>query len=235
MQSTLSGGILIDGMRLASVTSVLQHDPRRKTFYKSQAVKKKQTNFDGDTAATGQHRGTTLHACFADYITTGSCDVPEIYLPYWEQLYGLVSRLDITDILWAEKPMSDKYSQFSCGDVHCIWSNKHKYMGKPDLIASVGGVPAVWEIKTSRSHYCTRYDNRQFRSYGSWFSYAHAAMQVSAYSHAFNEQTNADINTGIVINVMPDDVQLFVIEGPELKSRFTNFRKLLKEFYKQPS
>ena len=231
MQSTFSGGILIDGLHLPSVTKVLQHDPKRKLFYKSQAAKKKQTNYDADSSATGQHRGTTLHACFADYITTGSCDVPEIYLPYWDQLYGLVSRLDITNILWAERPLSDKYSQFSCGDVHCIWSNKHKFMGKPDLIASVGGVPAVWEIKTSRSPYCTRYDNRKFRSYGNWFNYAHAAMQVSAYTHAFNEHTDLGIETGIVINVMPNDVQLFIVEKPELKTRYANFRKLLKAYY----
>ena len=232
MQSTFSGGILIDGESLPSVTQVLQSDPKRKVYYQSQAVKRKQTSYDADSSATGRHRGTTLHACFADYITTGQCDVPDIYLPYWNQLFGLVSRLDIDNILWAEQPMHPRYSQFSSGDVSCIWSKKHKYMGKPDLIASIGGVPAVWEIKSSRSHYCTKYDRKQFRSYGSWFSYAHSAMQVPAYASAWNEHTDSNITTGIVLNVMPDDIQLFVIEQPEMKTRFTNFRKLLREYHK---
>lgn len=234
MQSKYSSSaILIDGAAYPSVTRILTSDPKRKTYYQSRGLHRKQTSFDGDGAATGRHRGTSLHEAFAEYMTTGHCDVPPIYYSYWEQLQSVISSLQVGPILWAEAPMLPEHSHFTSGETSCIWSTKHKYLGKPDLIASLGGVPCVWEIKTSRSHYCRNYDRRNFGSYGSWFSYAHSAMQTSAYAAAWNERTGADIHTGVVINVMPDDAQLFIVERTEMNTRFNNFKKLAKAYHKQ--
>ena len=231
MQSNPSGGILIDGSAYPSVTKILTSDPKRKTFYKAQAVKRKKQAFDGVGRAVGMHRGTSLHETFANYITTGECDCAPIYYSYWQNLLDVVSRIDI-DPIWAERPLLPEHSKFTDGETSVIWSKKHKFLGKPDLIGLFGGVPAVCEIKTSTDLFTKNYDRRNFATYSQWMPYSHSAMQVASYAAAWNERTGDNINTGIVINVTPETAQLFIIDAPEMQSRFTNFRKLCRDFHK---
>ena len=231
MESNNKGPILIDGSAYPSVSKILSSDPKRKSFFKAKALKKKQTAFDSDSRTTGLHRGTSLHETFASYITTGDANIPPIYYRYWDQLFKLVSGIEIQPI-WAEKPLLPEHSHFTNGDTSVIWSKKYKYLGTPDLIARVGGVLCVVEIKTSRDYYTKNYDRRNFATYSQWLPYYSAATQVSAYASAWNECTEDNIDTGLVINVTEDDSQLFVVEAPEMKTRFTAFKKLVREYHK---
>ena len=72
--------ITIDGEQYPSVSKILQSDPKRKTYYKSVGARRKQAFKDGDAAATGRHRGDSLHAAFAQYITTGEAARPSALL-----------------------------------------------------------------------------------------------------------------------------------------------------------
>ena len=224
--------ITIDGRSdYASVSKILQSDPRRKTFYKSRGAKRKQGSLDSDTTATGRHRGTSLHACFAQYITTGECDIPEIYFDYWDQLYSFISTLKI-DAYWVEQPTRDCYSHFTNGDTSCIWSTKYKYLGNPDFIGKIEGVNVVAEIKTSRTPYSKNFDHRKFINFSEFYNYSYAAMQCASYAAAWSERTGEKIDCGIVINVMPDALQFFTIEYPEMQLRLKNFRKLARDYHK---
>ena len=231
MQSNISGGILIDGCAYPSVTKILTSDPKRKSYYKSRAVQNKQKRIDGDGRAVGMHRGISLHETFANFITTGEADCAPIYYSYWTNLLDVVSQIDIEPI-WAERPLLPEHSKFTDGATAVIWSTKHKFLGKPDLIGSFGGVPAVCEIKTSTQLFTKNYNHKQFTTYSEWMPYAHSAMQVASYASAWNERTGDNINTGLVINVTPETAQLFIIEAPEMESRFKNFKKLARDFHK---
>ncbi len=57
--------ITIDGEQYPSVSKILQSDPKRKTYFKSVGARRKQAFKDGDAAATGRHRGDSLHEAFA--------------------------------------------------------------------------------------------------------------------------------------------------------------------------
>lgn len=232
MQSNNQGGILIDGDPCyVSVSKILQSDPKRKTYYKSIGAKRKQDFKDGDAAVTGRHRGTSLHETFSQYITTGECDIAPIYLDYWQHLYDFIKPLKIVPS-WAEVPLLPQHQHFTQGDTSCIWSKKGKWLGKPDLIARIEGCNAVVEIKTSNHPYSKSFDTRQFLRYSEFFSYAYAAMQCSAYKQCWEERTGESIDVGIVLNVMSDGLQMFVIEYPELKLRLKNFRALASEYHK---
>ncbi len=231
MQSNTSGAILIDGLAFPSVSKILVSDPKRKTFYKSRGAKRKQGSLDSDSVSTGRHRGESLHEAFAQFITTGECDVPEIYLPYWDNLYSFISPLNIQPV-WAEKPLLPEHQHFTSGETSVIWSTKDKFLGKPDLIGNIEGVNAVVEIKTSRTPYSKSFDHRKFIAYGEFYSYAHSAMQVAAYTKAWTERTKQKIDVGIVINVMPDGLQFFTVEYPEMQLRLKNFRALAREYHK---
>ncbi len=220
---------LVDGVAYPSVSTILASDPKRKTFFKSRGARGVQPN--DDSRRTSTQRGITLHKCFNDYLLTGEADIPPIYLDYWRQLQEAIGCMTIKPI-WAEGPILPKHQHFRNGNKSLIWSKRHRYLGCPDLIGNFEGVDAVCEIKTSKSPYTKNYDRNDFRSYGSWFSYYSSALQVASYSGAWAEATGNRINTGLVINVMPDSYQLFIIEGPEMKSRLTKFRSLAKDYHK---
>ena len=123
MQSNNSGAILIDGVSYPSVSKILASDPRRKKFYQSRAAQRKKQGLDSDSVKMGQHRGTSLHAAFSQYITTGECDVPDIYLDYWDQLYSFIHPLNIQPT-WAEVPLREEHQHFTQGDTSVIWSKE---------------------------------------------------------------------------------------------------------------
>ena len=78
--------ITIDGKQYPSVSKILQSDPERKTYYKSVGARRKQAFKDGDAAATARRRGDSLHEAFAQYVTTGECDVSHVYMEFWNHL-----------------------------------------------------------------------------------------------------------------------------------------------------
>ena len=236
MQSNNHGPILVDGECYPSVSKILASDPKKKSFYKSRGLKKRtRSPGSSETVEAGRIRGRSLHECFSDYITTGEADVPPLYYEHWAQLHELISSFDITDLQWAERPLAPEHSKFQQGDTAVIYSKKSKYLGKPDLIASLGGVPCIWEIKTSNDLYSKNYDYTKFISYSSFLPYCHAALQVGAYRKAWAECTGQQIDTGIIINVTKNDSQLFIVERPELLSRQKSFTKLAKDYHAKAS
>ena len=207
MYTSNSSAILVDGLALPSVTKILSTDPKRKSYFKSRGLKRKTDHIDGVSPAVGRHRGTALHEAFSDFITTGECDIPPIYLPHWEQLQSLVSGLSIGPVLWAERPILEKYSHFQQGETSIIYSKKHKYLGKPDLVAHLGGCLCVFEIKTSNDLMTKNYNYKQFATYSQYLPFAHAAAQVASYSHAWTECTGERVDAGIVLNITSDSSQ----------------------------
>ena len=222
--------ITIDGEQYPSVSKILQSNPKRKTYYKSVGARRKQAFKDGDAAAAGKHRGDSLHEAFAQYITTGECDVSPVYMEFWNHLYQFITPFNVKPV-WAEAPLLTEHQHFTNNETSCIWSKKGKWLGKPDLIANFEGVNAVIEIKTSNHPYSKSFDRSQFLKYGEFYSYAYAAMQTAAYSQCWEECTGETIDAGIVLNVMRDGLQMFVVEHPEMQLRLKNFRKLAKDYH----
>ena len=231
MVNSLQGsvGFYVDGCRYNSVSNILSFDPKRKTSKKARGIS--HSNRSGDSAAAGRCRGTSIHKSFNQYLTTGEADVAPIHYPYWEQLMNVVSPLQIVPT-WAEGPLLEKHSHFRSQSKSAIWSEKLQFIGCPDMIGTVGGVPAVVEIKTSTSLYTKNYNHKDFRTYKDWYPYWYAATQTAAYGIAWQECTKEKITTGIVINVTPTASQLFIIELPEYKKRQSDFRSLARSYNK---
>lgn len=232
MYSHSHSAILVDGIALPSVTKILSTDPKKKSYYKSRGLKRKTEHIDGVSPSVGRHRGVSLHAAFSDFITTGEADVPPIYYSHWEQLQSLVNHLELGPIIWAERPLLEEHSRFQQGDTSAIYSKKYKYLGKPDLIAGLGGCNCVFEIKTSEDLMTKNFNYKQFQTYSQYLPYAHAGAQVASYAHAWTECTGQTIDAGVVINVTSTASQLFILEKPELDTRFKNFKTLARAYHK---
>ena len=230
MYSHNSSAVLVDGVALPSVTKILASDPKKVSYYKSLGLKRKTTNYDGAGIAVGRHRGISLHSSFNQYLLHGDADIAPCYYKHWDNLYNLVKDWDFTPV-WSEAPLLEEHSQFKQGDVSIIYSKKYSYLGNPDFIGGLGGVPIIAELKTGSDVMTKNYDSRRFQTYSQWMPYYSAATQVSSYAQAWKECTKQDITTGVVINVTENDAQFFVVDQPEMSSRFKSFRKLARNYH----
>jgi hypothetical protein len=228
--TTSYSGFSCNGNILPSVTTILSSDDKHIARRKSAGIGKSKANLN--KANDGRVRGLSIHQSVNQYLLTGEADVDPKYLPYWNGLYEQLQHLDLHKIYFAERPQLPELSHLANGDYACVWSDKYKFAGIPDLVANVGGVNCVIDFKTSTNLFTKYYDRRNFREYHQWHSYANSAAQVAAYGQAFQEQTGIKIDAGIVINTTPDTSQLFVIDGDEMKSRFKKFITLTNKFHK---
>lgn len=223
-------GFKCNGNILPSVTTILSSDDKHIARRKSAGIGKSKGNID--KASDGRQRGLSIHQSVNHYLLTGETDVEEQHLVYWGGVYKQLQHLDIHQIYFAERPQLPELDHLANGDYACIWSDKYKFAGIPDLVANVSGVNCVVEFKTSSNLYAKYYDRRKFKEYHQWHSYAQAAAQVSAYGKAFTEQTEIRIDAGIIINATQNDSQLFIVDGDEMQSRFKKFVTLANKYNK---
>ena len=113
-----------------------------------------------------------------------------------------------------------------------VWDTKNRYVGIPDWVGKIGGVPAIIEFKTSDTLWRDNYNHKQFRQYSEWVRHHQASMQVAAYANAWRKTTGMPIGAGGIINSTPIECQLFIIEGEMLKKKLSAFHKLCREYRK---
>ena len=224
-----SGKFAVDGLPYTSVSSIIKTDTKIVQGKKSRAASGKAANRSKHLSATA--RGTAVHSAVRSFIRTGECDLEPCYFDYFSGIQDWLSRL-VLEPYWAEGPVLDKYQQLQQGPSAAVWCDKYRYIGVPDFVGKLGGVPVVIEFKTSDYLYRDNYDFRQFKQYSEWVRHHNAGMQVAAYANAWNPTTGDDIRTGVVINSTPDACQLFIIERDVMKKKLTAFHKLCKEYRK---
>ena len=228
--TTTYSGFSCNGRLLPSVTTILSSDDKHIARRKSAGIDKSKANIN--KATDGRQRGISIHQSINRYLLTGEADIDPQYLPFWDGAYKQLQLLDIHQIYFAERPQLPELNHLANGDYACVWSDRYKFAGIPDLVANISGVNCTVEFKTSSNLFTKFYDRRKFREYHQWHSYSLAAAQVSAYGQAFTEQTGIKIDAGIVINTTQNDSQLFIVDGDEMKSRFKKFVTLTNKYNK---
>ena len=224
-------GFKCNGNILPSVSSILSSDDKHISRRKSAGIGRSKD--DCIKSSDGRSRGLSIHQSVNRFLLTGETDIDERYLNFWNGIYKQLQILDIHDIYFAERPQKSELSHLANGDYACIWSDRYKFAGIPDLVCNLSGVNCVVEFKTSSHLYTKNYDRRKFKTYHQWYSYSQAATQVSAYGKAFTEQTGIKIEAGIIINATRDDSQLFIVDGDEMSKRFKKFVTLTNKYNKQ--
>ena len=222
-------GFRCNGLMLPSVSDILASDEKYLTRRKANGLRKTKENIKRSN--DGRCRGLSIHESINQYLLTGEADIHEEYLPFWDGIYKWLRMLDIKPY-FAEKPVLDELSFMQQGDFSCLWSDKYKYAGIPDLIGNVSGVDAVVEFKTSNHLYTKNYTRDQFHKYHEWHSFSQAALQAAAYGQAFNEHTDYNINTAIIIVATPTDSQFITVEGDEFNSRLKKFKTMANKYNK---
>lgn len=221
------GRFTVDGIPYTSVFSILKTDIKLAQSKRSAALSKSSSKKLKNKSATS--RGIAVHAAVRQFLNTGDCDLAPEYYPYFDGIYDWLSRLDL-DTWWAEGPMLDELQHLRNGPSAAVWCKNTRYIGIPDWAGTIGGVPCVVEFKTSDHLYRSTYNHKQFKQYYEWVKYNSAAQQTATYANAWTETTGMPIETGIVINSTPDDVQLFIIEKDEMKKKLSSFHKLVKDY-----
>ena len=224
-------GFKCNGNILPSVTTILSSDDKHIARRKSAGIGKSKENINKSN--NSKVRGLSIHQSVNQYLLRGEANIDPQYFPYWEGVYEQLQHLDIHQIYFAERPQLPKLDHLSAGEYACVWSDRYKFAGIPDLVANVSGVNAVVEFKTSSNLYTKNYDRKKFKEYHQWYAYSLAASQVSAYGTAFTEQTGIKIDAGIIINATQSESQLFIVDTDEMKSRFKKFVTLSNKYRKQ--
>ena len=228
MTTTLfSGKFAVDGRPYTSVSSIIKTDTKIVQGKKSRAASGKAANLSKHLSATA--RGTAVHKPVRKFIRIGECDLELCYFDYFSGIQDWLSCLDL-EPYWAEGPMLEKYQHLQQGPSAAVWCDKYRYIGVPDFVGKLGGVPVVMEFKTSDYLYRDDYDFRQFKQYSDWVRHYNAGMEVAAYANVWNQTTADDIHKGVVINSTPEACQLFIIERDIMKKKLTAFHKLCKEY-----
>ena len=226
--SQFSGKFAVDGLPYTSVSSIIKTDTKIIQGRKSKALSKSH-NHNKQLSATA--RGTAVHGAVRQFIRTGECDLDPAYYEYFSGIQDCLSHLDI-EPYWVEGPVVDEYKHLQQGNSAAIWCEKYRYIGIPDLVGKIGGVPCVVEFKTSDTLYRDNYNYKEFKQYSEWVKHHQAGMQVAAYANAWKQTTGMEINTGVIINSTPSDTQLFIIERDTMKKKLTAFHKLCREYRK---
>lgn len=216
-----------DGTILPSVSTILKSDPKHKTFKKSLGAAGAEQS---RRSLFAKERGLEVHAAARRFIRTGEVDLAEKYFPYWTNIQKSLSLLEPGKIWWADGPADDSLQHLQQGEHSAVWDKQHKYVGCPDLVADCGGVRILAEVKTSDTLFDSTY-KMDFKSYGSFFRFHQASMQVACYISAFEKTTGITIDAGVIVVGTRDESQLFILEKPELQKALKKFLKLAKDFH----
>ena len=227
--TAFQGRFTVDGLPYTSVSNIIKTDTKIVQGKKSKALSKTKGSRNKQLSATS--RGIAVHSAVRQLLRTGECELDPAYYDYFSGIQHWLTSLDL-DVWWAETPVLDSLQHLENGNSAAVWCEKHRYIGIPDVVGTVGGVNCVIEFKTSDTLYRNNYNFKQFKQYSEWVKYHQAAMQVSAYAHAWKETTGAKIDAGIIINSTPNECQLFIMEGDELKKKLAAFHKLCREYRK---
>jgi hypothetical protein len=227
--TSFSGKFAVDGLPYTSVSSIIKTDTKIIQGKKSRAESSNPKKRTKQLSATA--RGTAVHGAVRKFLRTGECDLDPVYYDYFAGIQDCLSRLDL-DPYWIEGPVLERYQHLQQGASAAVWCDKYRYLGIPDFIGSIGGVPCVIEFKTSDTLYRDNYNYKMFRQYAEWVKHHQAGMQVAAYANAWNQTTGDDIHTGVIINSTPEECQLFIIERDVMKKKLAAFHKLCREYRK---
>jgi len=217
-----------DGLILPSVSTILKSDLKRAQARKARGLARSKCNYPSEQYC--RERGLAVHAAARNFFKTGEVDLPEMYFPYWENIYKSLSILDLTSIEWADGPVLESLSHLQQGKHSAVWNTKQKYVGCPDLVADCGGLRMLVEFKTTDEPLIAQYD-MDFKNYSSWWRYHQASMQVASYAKAYEQTTKRAIDVGCIVVGGKDINQLFFLEKPTLKNSLSKFHKLAKEFH----
>ena len=145
--TTAYSGFSCNGKILPSVTTILSSDDKHVARRKSAGIGKSKANIN--KSSDGRERGLSIHQSINRYLLTGEADIDPQYLPFWDGMYKQLQHLDLHQIYFAERPQLPELSHLANGDYSCVWSDRYKFAGIPDLVANVSGVNCVVEFKTS--------------------------------------------------------------------------------------
>ena len=227
--SQYQGRFTVDGLPYTSVSSIIKTDTKLVQGNRSRALANKSKQKTKTQSATA--RGIATHNAVRQYLRTGECDLDPQYYQYFNGIYDWLSRLDL-ETWWAESPMRDDLQHLQQGPSAAVWCDRYRYIGIPDYVGKIGGVPCVVEFKTSDSLYRDNYNYKVFWQYTEWVRHHTASMQVAAYANAWTQTTGEDVHTGIIINSTPDECQFFIIERDVMKKKLSAFHKLCREYRK---
>ncbi len=219
-------GYSIDGLTYPSISKVLASNPQRKSAIKSSALHGRRLS-----SAEAKRRGSAVHEALRNFIKTGECDLESRYLCYWYQLQELLNLLE-PQVLWSDGPLDPSLSYLEQDNHSCVWSSKLRVQGCPDLFGTVGGVKVVGELKTGTVPFINHYPFKQFHEYWPYYKFNTAAMQLAGYSICLEETIGFKPEAGLIMNVMPEANQLFILEADELAKYKAKFKKLTKSFFK---
>ena len=212
---------------MTSVSMILISDAKHKTFKQSISTagsdKSRKSLFAKDN-------GLHVHAAARRFIRTGEVDLAEKYFPYWANIQKSLSLLEPGKIWWADGPADKSLLHLQQGEHAAVWDKECKYVGCPDLVADCNGVRVLAEFKTSDTLFDSTY-KMNFKSYGSFFRYHQASMQLASYIDAFEKTTGITIDAGVIVVGTREESQLFVLEKPELQKALKKFHKLAKDFH----
>ena len=225
------GGFSCNGRILPSVSQILASDDKYLIRKKANGVRRARTPEHIQRSNDGRKRGISIHNSVNQYLTTGDADISAEYLPYWDGIYSQLKHLDIVPF-FAERPLMEEHSFMTNGEQSCVWSDRYKFSGIPDLIGSIGGVNCACEFKTSSHLFNKNYDRKKFHEYHEWHSYSQAGAQVAAYGLAFEELTDIKIEAGLIIVATPKQSQMFVLDSDEFRSRQKKFKTLANKYNK---
>ena len=219
-------GPTIDGVIYPSVSRVLAAHPKREAARKSAALNPQRLS-----KAEAQERGTVIHESIKNYLLTGECNLPYEYMGYWEQVQQVLSLLEPKPI-WLDGPLTADQAHFQQDGLSCIWSKDLRVQGCPDFLGSVGGVSAVLEWKTGTTLFNSNYDYRNFSSYWPWWKIKISQYQCASYSFCAEECLGFKPEVSIVVNITPDDHQVFIRDHLAFQKDRTQFKKLAKDYFK---
>lgn len=138
-------------------------------------------------------RGKEIHAFAEAFLLGMNVSVPDELLPYWQPLRPILGA--IHDVVAIECPV-----YHDCGD-GLGWA------GTLDLVASFSGTASVFDIKTSERL-------KKFQ----WLH--EARLQICAYQWALESQYGLKIESGTVLCVSPNRVQMFEFNPVELRAEW---------------
>lgn len=227
--SQFQGRFSVDGLPYTSVSSIIKTDAKLVQGNRSRALNGNKKQKAKSQSATG--RGIAVHNAARKFLRTGECDLDPEYYDYFGGIHDWLSRLDL-DTYWAEGPMRDDLAHLQQGPSAAVWCSKYRYIGIPDWVGKIGGVPSIIEFKTSDTLYRSEYNHKQFKQYSEWVKHHQAGMQIAAYANCWEETVGEKIEAGIIICGTQKETQFFIIEGDVLKKKLSAFHKLCREYRK---
>ena len=215
------------GEYVASVTTILG----KTAGEKSQQMLAQWNERNPGAREAAAERGTAIHAACEAHVRGRKVEVAPEYLPFWE---GLARHLDKFDyFVWSEKPLRPDWNFCISPDGYArVWSHTHKYSGCPDLVGVRKGLGVILDFKTSVAPYARYFPSETNRcQFGGWAKFSKTCTQLGAYSMAFEETLDFEVDMGEILVTTPETTQSFLLYPHELHGARYRFRQRVQQFH----